>query len=266
MPSAKTGSAAGRRAYRRDAQGSEVRQMPATLLDKQETRIRRMFGEIAPRYDLLNHLLSLNIDRWWRWRTTRLVPPKGTTPILDLCAGTGDLALAYDRAAGGRVPIIAADFCQPMLDRAAAKIAKRGAADRVRCVEADAQRLPFPDNMFQITCVAFGLRNVTDPDRGLAEMARVTMPGGRLAILEFSKPRHWFLGRMYRFYFRHLLPRVGQWFSKSRDDAYHYLPESVMTFPDYEALTARMEQVGLVQTRFVPFTFGIATLYVGAKA
>src|SRR4029079_19130586 len=132
-----------------------------------------------------------------------------------------------------------------VVEGAAGKIGKGGAADRVRCVEADAQRLPFPDNMFQITCVAFGLRNVTDPDRGLARMARVTMPGGGLAILEFSKPRHWFLGRMYRFYFRHLLPRVGQWFSKSRDDAYHYLPESVMAFPDYEALTARMEQAGL---------------------
>src|SRR5262245_55200031 len=186
--------------FSRDAQRSEDSRMPATLLDKQETRIRRMFGGIAPRYDLLNHLLSLNIDRWWRWRTTRLVPPQGTAPILDVCAGTGDLALAYDRAARGEVPIIAADFCQPMLARAAAKIARRRATGRVHCVEADAQQLPFPDNTFQITCVAFGLRNVTDPERGLAEMARVTMPGGRVAILEFSKPRHWFFGRMYRFY------------------------------------------------------------------
>src|SRR5207245_9185230 len=115
MPSGKTRSAARHPAFSRDAQRSEDRHMPATLLDKGGTRIRRMFGEIAPRYDLLNHLLSLNIDRWWRWRTTRLVPPQGTAPILDLCTGTGDLALAYDRAADGRVPIVAADFCQPML-------------------------------------------------------------------------------------------------------------------------------------------------------
>jgi demethylmenaquinone methyltransferase / 2-methoxy-6-polyprenyl-1,4-benzoquinol methylase len=240
--------------------------MSAHLLDKRETRIRRMFGEIAPRYDLLNHLLSLNVDRSWRRRTTRLVPPRGSAPILDLCTGTGDLALAYDHAAGGRVPIVAADFCHPMLVRATAKTANCGATDRVRYVEADAQRLPFPDNAFQITCVAFGLRNVTDTDRGLAEMARVTMPGGRVAILEFSKPRHWFFGRAYRFYFRHLLPSVGQWFSRSRDDAYHYLPESVMEFPDYDALTTRMEQHGLIETRFHPLTFGIATLYVGVKA
>src|SRR6476619_1144034 len=137
----------------RDSQRSEGPQMPATLLDNQETRIRRMFGEIAPRYDLLNHLLSLNIDRWWRWRTTRLVPPRGTGPILDLCTGTGDLALAYDRAAEGRVPIVGADFCHPMLVRAVAKTARRGASERIRYVEADAQRLPFPDDTFQITCV-----------------------------------------------------------------------------------------------------------------
>src|SRR3954454_11984205 len=141
--------------------------MATSLLDKRETRIRRMFGEIAPRYDLLNHLLSLNVDRYWRWRTTRLVPIAGDAPILDLCTGTGDLALAYDRAAGGRVAIVGADFCHPMLVRAVAKTGRRQAAERVRFVEADAQRLPFPDNEFQIVTVAFGLRNVTDTDRGL---------------------------------------------------------------------------------------------------
>ncbi|HEY1378914.1 MAG TPA: bifunctional demethylmenaquinone methyltransferase/2-methoxy-6-polyprenyl-1,4-benzoquinol methylase UbiE [Gemmataceae bacterium] len=235
------------------------------LLDKREVRIRGMFAAIAPRYDLLNHLLSLNIDRSWRRRTTRLVPPVGDGPILDLCTGTGDLALTYDRAAGGRVPIVAADFCHPMLVRGVAKAARCGAADRVRFVEADAQRLPFPDGTFQITCVAFGLRNVTDTDLGLAEMARVTRPGGRVAVLEFSKPRGRLVGGAYRFYFRHVLPRVGQWFSRSPDAAYHYLPASVLEFPDYEALLAKMERHGLTQTRYYPLTFGIATLYVGVK-
>src|SRR5436305_4032380 len=117
------------------------------LLDKREARIRGMFAAIAPRYDLLNHLLSLNVDRSWRRRTTRLVPPEGDDPILDLCTGTGDLALAYDRAAGGRVPVVAADFCHPVLVRAVAKTEHRQASDRVRYVEADAQRLPFPDDM-----------------------------------------------------------------------------------------------------------------------
>jgi demethylmenaquinone methyltransferase/2-methoxy-6-polyprenyl-1,4-benzoquinol methylase len=237
----------------------------AGLVDKRETRIRRMFGAIAPRYDLLNHLLSLNIDRLWRWRTTRLVPPEGDAPILDLCTGTGDLALAYDRAARGRVPIVAADFCHEMLVRAEAKTRRRHADGRIHTVEADAQRLPFANDQFQIATVAFGLRNVTDTDRGLAEMVRVTRPGGRVAILEFSRPRHWLFGRLYRFYFTHVLPTVGQLVSRSRDDAYRYLPASVQEFPDGEALAERLRGHGLTAVRWYPFTFGIATLYVGTK-
>jgi demethylmenaquinone methyltransferase/2-methoxy-6-polyprenyl-1,4-benzoquinol methylase len=238
---------------------------PDPLLDKREARIRGMFGAIAPSYDLLNHLLSLNIDRYWRWRTTRLVPPSGSAPILDLCTGTGDLALAYDRAAGGRVPIVGADFCHEMLVRAVDKTRRRRALARIHYVEADAQRLPFADEQFQISTVAFGLRNVTDPERGLAEMVRVTRPGGRVAILEFSRPRHWLFGRLYQFYFRRLLPLVGQLVSRSRDNAYRYLPASVLEFPDGEALAERLRAHGLQEVRWYPFTFGIATLYVGTK-
>jgi demethylmenaquinone methyltransferase / 2-methoxy-6-polyprenyl-1,4-benzoquinol methylase len=225
-----------------------------------------MFAAIAPRYDLLNHLLSLNVDRYWRRRTTRLVPPKGDAPILDLCTGTGDLALAYDRAAQGRVKVVGADFCHAMLILACQKTSKRQASDRIRYLEADAQRLPFADNRFQIAAVAFGLRNVTDTDRGLAEMVRVTRPGGRVAILEFSQPRGWLFGRLYRFYFRQVLPRIGQAISRSRDNAYHYLPASVLQFPDGEALAERLRRHGLTEVRWYPLTFGIATLYVGTKA
>ncbi len=249
----------------------EVSNVSSSLLDKRETRIRTMFGNIAHRYDLLNHLLSLNIDRYWRWRTTRLAPPLipavGTSvPILDVCTGTGDLALAYDRAAKQRVPIIGADFCLPMLLPARDKTQRRHAADRIRYVEADTQRLPFPDDTFQLTTVAFGLRNVTDTDRGLSEMVRVTQPGGRVAILEFSKPRHWLFGRLYRFYFRCILPRIGQTISRSRDNAYTYLPASVMEFPEGEALAEKMRACGLTDVRWHPLTFGIATLYVGIKS
>jgi demethylmenaquinone methyltransferase/2-methoxy-6-polyprenyl-1,4-benzoquinol methylase len=239
--------------------------VPSQLLDKRESRIRTMFGNIAPRYDLLNHLLSLNVDRYWRWRTTRLVPPlvdEGAAPILDVCTGTGDLALAYDRAARGRVPIIGSDFCLPMLLPARQKAKAR---TRIRFIEADTQQLPFPDDTFQIVSVAFGLRNVTDTDRGLAEMTRVARPGGRVAILEFSQPRNWLLGPLYRAYFRWVLPRVGQLVSRSRDRAYSYLPASVMEFPDGEALADRMRQHGLTEVRWHPLTFGIATLYVGVK-
>jgi demethylmenaquinone methyltransferase/2-methoxy-6-polyprenyl-1,4-benzoquinol methylase len=237
----------------------------ASLLDKREGRIRRMFGDIAPSYDLLNHLLSLNVDRYWRWRMTRLVPPAADGPILDVCTGTGDLALAYDRAAGGRVPIIGSDFCLPMLLPARSKTRRRHASDRIRYVEADTQNLPFPDATFQLVTVAFGLRNVTDPERGLAEMVRVTRPGGRVAILEFSRPRHWLFGRLYRFYFRWVLPCVGQVISRSKDNAYGYLPASVLQFPDGDALAERLRAHGLEDVRWQPLTFGIATLYVGTR-
>ena len=235
------------------------------LVDKRETRIRGMFGHIAPRYDLLNHLLSLNVDRYWRWRTTRLVPPAGAEPILDVCTGTGDLALAYDRAAQHKVPIVGADFCEPMLQRAVAKTVRARADERIRYVEADAQHLPFPDNAFQISTVAFGLRNVTDTDRGIAELVRVTRPGGRVAILEFSQPRGWILGPLYRFYFRRILPLIGQIISRSKESAYRYLPASVMEFPDGEALADRLRGHGLAEVRWHSLTFGIATLYVGTK-
>ena len=234
------------------------------LLDKRETRIRRMFGAIAPSYDLLNHLLSLNVDRYWRWRTTKLVPPINTDPILDVCTGTGDLALAYARASGHQVPIMATDFCPEMLVPAREK-ARRAQARSITFLEADTQRLPFADNLFQITTVAFGLRNVTDTDRGIAEMVRVTRPGGRVAILEFSRPRHRILGGLYQFYFRRVLPLVGQMISRSKDNAYRYLPASVQEFPDGEALAQRLRGHGLAEVRFHPFTFGIATLYIGVK-
>ncbi len=238
--------------------------MSQSLLDKREVRIRRMFGHIAPSYDFLNHLLSLNVDHYWRWRTTRLVPPRGNGPILDLCTGTGDLALAYDRVSSGRVPIVGADFCHEMLVRAVDKTCRRHAQDRLRFLEADAQQLPFADASFQLTTVAFGLRNVTDTDRGLAEMVRVTKPGGRVAILEFSQPRGWF-GRLYRFYFRKILPLIGQAISRSQDNAYRYLPASVLEFPEGAALAERMRRQGLSDVRWHPLTFGIATLYVGTK-
>lgn len=226
-----------------------------------------MFDQIAPWYDFLNHALSLNVDRLWRRATTRLAPPDYTapSPILDLCTGTGDLALAYDRAARGQVPIIGADFAPEMLQRAQRKAAARGAAERIRFIQADAQCLPFPDDTFQLVTVSFGLRNVTDLDRGLSEIVRVAQRGGRVAILEFTRPRHRIIGSIYTGYFRQVLPRIGQLLSRSPENAYRYLPESVLRFPEYEALAERMRSQGLVDVRFRPLTFGIATLYQGRK-
>lgn len=234
-------------------------------VDKSEARVRRMFGEIADRYDFLNHLLSLNVDRYWRWRTVRSVPPQGDAPILDLCTGTGDLALAYYRASRSAAPVVAADFCHEMLALGDQKRMRAGINGRVTFVEADAQRLPFPDNHFQIVSVAFGLRNVTDTDRGLAEMARVCRPGGHVAVLEFSMPRWQPFRAIYGWYFRHVLPRIGQWLARNRHSAYEYLPQSVGEFPQDEALAAKMRAAGLSSVRWQSLTLGIATLYVGQK-
>jgi demethylmenaquinone methyltransferase/2-methoxy-6-polyprenyl-1,4-benzoquinol methylase len=147
-------------------------------VDKSDARVRGMFAQIAPRYDFLNHLLSLGVDVYWRGRTVAKVPPDGDLPILDLCTGTGDLALAYYRAAAGKLRVVGADFCHPMLVIGRGKAAQ-AQAERLAFVEADAQTLPFPANQFQIVSVAFGLRNVSDTDRGLREMLRVCRPGGR---------------------------------------------------------------------------------------
>jgi demethylmenaquinone methyltransferase/2-methoxy-6-polyprenyl-1,4-benzoquinol methylase len=153
-----------------------------------------------------------------------------------------------------------------MLLPAIKKADKKGAAERIRFVEADAQKLPFADDMFQISTVAFGLRNVTNTDQGIREMVRVTQPGGRVAILEFSRPRNWLFGAIYRLYFRYVLPVIGQLLSRSKENAYRYLPASVMEFPDGEALAQRLRSHGLTGVRWYPFTFGIATLYVGVKS
>jgi demethylmenaquinone methyltransferase / 2-methoxy-6-polyprenyl-1,4-benzoquinol methylase len=234
-------------------------------VDKSQDRVRRMFGQIAGRYDFLNHLLSLGVDRWWRRQTVRRVPPDGDRPILDVCTGTGDLALAYDRAAGGRASIIGADFCHEMLAIGREKGCQARADGRLLFVEADALCLPLPSDTFQIVCVAFGLRNVADTDRGLAEMVRVAAPGGKVAVLEFTMPRRQPFKEIYGWYFHHVLPRVGQWVSRNSAEAYKYLPDSVGEFPQGEALAERMRTAGLAEVRCWPLTFGVATLYVGTK-
>jgi demethylmenaquinone methyltransferase/2-methoxy-6-polyprenyl-1,4-benzoquinol methylase len=234
-------------------------------VDKSADRIRRMFGQAAGRYDFLNHLLSFGIDHYWRWRTVRLVPPVGSRPILDVCTGTGDLALAYDRAAGGNTAIVAADFCHEMLVIGRQKAQHAGAGGRITLIEADAQSLPLRTDAFQIVCVAFGLRNVADTDHGLAEMVRVAAPGGRIAVLEFSTPTRQPLKAVYGWYLSRVLPRIGKLFSRSSADAYEYLPESVGEFPQGEALLERMRAAGLTNLRRYPLTFGIVTLYVGEK-
>jgi demethylmenaquinone methyltransferase/2-methoxy-6-polyprenyl-1,4-benzoquinol methylase len=224
-----------------------------------------MFASIARQYDLLNHLLSLNIDRSWRRFTVRHAPPMANAPVLDCCTGTADLALEYARAAPVGTKVVGTDFCRPMLEIGRRKIARAGRAEQVALIEGDAHRLPLPDNIFGVVSVAFGLRNVSDTVRGLDEMIRVARPGGCVAVLEFSKPRGRVWGRLYSAFFRHVLPRVGQAIAPNRDSAYAYLPASVFQFPEGEALLAVMAERGLTDLQRFPLTGGIATLYLGTK-
>ncbi len=235
------------------------------LLQKQGNDIRRMFAGIAHRYDLLNRLLSGWVDTYWRRCAVRLAPPPVEGPLLDVCTGTGDLALAYKRKNPGRY-IVATDFCREMLVFACSKGAKTSDPGMGPLfLEADTMALPLLDNQFALTSVAFGLRNTQDPHIALSEMLRVTLPGGRLVILEFSMPKWPLIGGLYRWYFRAVLPRIGQLFSKSPDAAYAYLPQSVKSFPQGEDLCSWIRDAGWGDVAFRHFTFGIATLYTGTK-
>ena len=224
-----------------------------------------MFSQIAPRYDAMNHLLSLNIDRYWRWRAVkrlRIMPGK---PILDTCTGTGDLAMAIARRAGKDCQVIGSDFCYAMLEIAKDKRKNSDPTGEIDYLEADSQALPFGDENFGCVTVAFGLRNVADTDQGLREMTRVCAPGGQVMVLEFSRPTLPGLRGLYGFYFSNILPRVGQWFARNNKDAYSYLPESVGQFPDGQELADRMTAAGLVDVKFTQLTVGVATIYEGTK-
>jgi demethylmenaquinone methyltransferase/2-methoxy-6-polyprenyl-1,4-benzoquinol methylase len=235
-------------------------------VDKSGAKVRGMFASIAHRYDFLNHFLSANVDKHWRRKTTRLAPPPPAGQwIVDCCTGTGDLAVVYDQVAEGRNPIVATDFCRPMLVRGQPKFTKRSADGRVVVVEADSQRLPLPGDFAGLTTVAFGLRNISDTVSGLDEMIRITRPGGRVAILEFSRPTGRILGRAYLAFFKRVLPKVGQAIAPNASNAYGYLPASVLEFPDGQAMLDLMTSRGLTGCVATPMTLGIATLYVGTK-
>ena len=243
-------------------------------VDKSGDRIQRMFGQIAGRYDLLNHVLSGGVDIYWRWRTTRRIAPDNSAPILDVCTGTGDLAFAWWKKARRSVSVFGTDFTPEMIELANSKAAKHQpkrtensetAAPTLNFQVADTLQLPFDDNTFQIVSVAFGLRNVSDTLAGVQEMTRVCRPGGRVAVLEFSMPKNRLFGAVYRWYFRNILPRIGQLLARNREAAYEYLPQSVSEFPQDEQLGEIMQQAGLTSPMWTPLTFGIATLYVGTK-
>jgi demethylmenaquinone methyltransferase / 2-methoxy-6-polyprenyl-1,4-benzoquinol methylase len=226
-----------------------------------------MFASIAGRYDLLNHLLSGQMDKRWRKLVAKHLRERLETNdavVLDVACGTGDLSLELFETIGARV--VATDFCRPMLDIAARKVAKSIPAGRepIPLIEGDALQLPFLDGSFDGVTIAFGLRNLSNVERGLAELLRVLKPGASLAILEFSKPVVPGFSFLFKAYFTKLLPFVGGVISGSRS-AYQYLPDSVSRFPDQQELVARMEQVGFERVEYQNLTGGIAALHLATR-
>lgn len=243
---------------------------PAGARDRESAAqaVREMFTSIAPRYDLLNHVLSCNIDRLWWWRTARkfdAILRRPEARVLDLCCGTGDMTFALSRRAGRQsAQILGADFSHAMLQRASAKTAEKGRGNTLRWIEADALQLPFPDAHFDLVTSAFGFRNLADYDAGLREIARVLAPGGELGILDFGEPGG-LLGSLYRVYFKKVLPAIGTVISGVKGP-YAYLPASVERFPAPDEMLGRMGQAGFREVSWTPYSFGIAGLYRGAKS
>jgi demethylmenaquinone methyltransferase/2-methoxy-6-polyprenyl-1,4-benzoquinol methylase len=230
--------------------------------------VRAMFDGIAPRYDLLNHVLSLNVDRWWWWGTARrfrAVLARPDASVLDVCCGTGDMTLALlrRRPANGR-PVLALDFSHRMLARGAAKFnARDSGAPQAIAIEGDALRLPLADDSVDLITTAFGFRNLANYRAGLEEFHRVLRPGGELGILDFSEPGG-VLGKLYAFYFRRILPAIGSRLS-GQSGPYAYLPNSVQAFPPPDEMRTIMTSTGFSDVSWTPYTFGVAGLYRAVK-
>jgi demethylmenaquinone methyltransferase/2-methoxy-6-polyprenyl-1,4-benzoquinol methylase len=225
--------------------------------------VRNMFSAIAHRYDLLNHLLSFGMDILWRKRAVALLGPLDGREILDLACGTGDLSIAIAEASGS-VRVVGGDFSEKMVEIGARKVADKGLAGRVTVETADALNLKYADGRFDGTTCAFGVRNFADLDRGLAEMARVLKPGGRLAILEFTTPQNRLFAAVYRLYFTRILPFAGGVIS-GNGRAYRYLPDSVYQFPAPGELSEKIRRAGFENVSFTPLTFGICGIHSAVK-
>lgn len=224
-------------------------------------RVRLMFEEIAPRYDLLNHALSLNIDKRWRRLVIRQVADLLRRPgavALDLCCGTAELSLEL----GALAPTFGVDFCHPMLELGLKKVRRAGRP--IELIEGDALSVPFADSMFDVVTVAFGLRNVDGTAAGLREIYRLLKPEGRCVVLEFSRPQLPIFRSLFHFYFTRLLPRIGNAVSGS-NFAYQYLPDSVQAFPDQKELVSLMQSVGFSDVRYYNLFGGVASLHLGDK-
>jgi demethylmenaquinone methyltransferase/2-methoxy-6-polyprenyl-1,4-benzoquinol methylase len=232
-------------------------------MDERNRRIGEMFSSIAPRYDLLNRLLSFGRDRQWRRQAAAgALPPLGGRH-LDVATGTADVALELLRQKGAGAFVVGSDISLEMMRIGREKASRGGWAGRTAFVRAPGEALPFRTGVFDSASIAFGIRNVSDRALGISEMCRVVRPGGRVVVLEFSRPEGSFFGALYRYYFLRVLPRIGGILSKR--SAYAYLPESVQAFPSPAAFAEMMRSAGCAAVDFRPLTFGIVTLYVGTR-
>ena len=234
------------------------------VVNKSPDRIAGMFDAIAPRYDLLNHLLSAGIDRRWRARAIRSLQLTGRETVLDVCTGTADVALQALIASAGAARVLGVDFAGAMLAIGLRKVRAAGKSGRITLVRGDATHLPVGDGTVDAATVAFGIRNVEQPERACAEMARAMRRGGRLAILEFGVPRVPGVSTLYLWYFKYLLPWIGRRVS-GHSAAYSYLPASVGSFPPPRTFAAILERTGFRDVAAVPLTFGIVYLYTAIR-
>ena len=225
--------------------------------------VESMFDSIAWRYDFLNHFLSFNIDRLWRRRAIKIISKSYKSPdILDVATGTGDLAIAAMKLNPAKISGI--DISRKMLEIGKEKVKRKGFTGKIELIYGDSEKIPFDDNIFDVAMVAFGVRNFSDPLKGLSEMKRVIRKGGMIMVLEFSKPSGFPFKPLYNFYFRNILPLFGRFFSKDKA-AYNYLPDSVMKFPDNEEFLKLLVQAGCTDTQQIKLTGGVASIYTGIK-
>lgn len=233
------------------------------LKEDKKVIVESMFDSIAWRYDFLNHFLSFGIDCIWRRRAIRIISKNYKNPhILDVATGTGDLAIAAMKINPSKIKGI--DISKKMLERGKAKVEKKGLSNIIELIAGDSEKIPFTDNVFDVAMVAFGVRNFSDPLKGLSEMKRVIRNEGMIMVLEFSKPTSFPFRPVYNFYFRNILPFFGKLFSKDKA-AYNYLPESVMKFPDNEDFLKLLVLAGFSDTRQLKLTGGVASIYTGIK-
>ncbi|MBI4641077.1 MAG: bifunctional demethylmenaquinone methyltransferase/2-methoxy-6-polyprenyl-1,4-benzoquinol methylase UbiE [Candidatus Tectomicrobia bacterium] len=233
-------------------------------MTENDRQIRQMFSSIAPWYDFLNRLLSFGRDRCWRRFAVSQVSKVGLKRVLDVATGTADMALEICQQYPEGVDVVGIDSSDRMLEIATGKIRQKQLEFRIRLLFGDGQALPFKENQFDAVIIAFGLRNFSNREAGLQEMARVVKGGGKVVILEFTRPAHPLFQRLYYFYFRKVLPQIGGLISGNRS-AYQYLPDSVLHFPDEKGLTRMMEKSGLTEVGYSHLTIGIVAVHVGVK-